>query len=77
MMSELAAARRATHFVGFRGNEYLSAVRVFGPPDMIHKVWDHRAVADIAPFAKYHDCEPSPYSYDDSNQPDDPAAKER
>ncbi len=70
------------HFVGFRGEEYHSAVNVFGAPDFIHKVWDHRAVADVTQndtvvFAKYHDCDPSPYSFDDSNQLDDPAAAER
>jgi hypothetical protein len=70
------------HFIGFRGEEYHSAVRVFGPPDFIHRVWDVRAVSEIAPhdtavFAKYDRLSPSPYSYDDSNQPGDPAARER
>lgn len=40
--------RRAVHFVGFRGDEYLSAVRAFGPPDFIHRGWDLRAQREIA-----------------------------
>lgn len=39
---------RAIHFVGFRGDEYLSAVRVFGRPTFIHRGWDRRARRDIA-----------------------------
>ncbi len=70
-----------THFVGFRGEEYHSAVRAFGLPDFVHKTYDIRALQDIAPhdrviFAKEYS-RPSQYSYDDSNQLDDPAAKER
>jgi hypothetical protein len=70
------------HFVGFRGEEYNSAIRVFGLPDFIHRVWDMRAVQEIAAndivvFAKYHNQPPCEYTYDDSNQADDPAAKER
>ncbi len=40
--------RRCTHFVGFRGDEYLSAVRAFGKPDFIHRGWDLRARREIA-----------------------------
>ena len=36
------------HFVGFRGEEYLSAIRVFGRPDFIHRGWDMRARREIA-----------------------------
>jgi hypothetical protein len=72
----------AVHFVGFRGEEIHNARKVFGEPDFYHRVWDHRALCDIAPgdivvLAKYHDKDPSPYSFDDSNEPDDPAARER
>jgi hypothetical protein len=72
----------AVHFVGFRGEELHSARRVWGNPDFYHRVWDRRAIQDIAPcdivvFAKYDPESPSEYSFDDSNQPDDPAAKER
>jgi hypothetical protein len=41
--------RPAVHFVGFRGEEYHSAVRVFGPPDVYHRVWDQRAQREVAP----------------------------
>lgn len=40
--------RGAIHFVGFRGNEYLSALRVWGRPDFIHIGWDRRANREIA-----------------------------
>jgi hypothetical protein len=39
----------AVHFVGFRGDEYSRALRVFGPPDFIHRGWDLRAQREIAP----------------------------
>ncbi|UIP06629.1 hypothetical protein LY632_13225 [Erythrobacter sp. SDW2] len=47
-----AAARakaRLVHFVGFRDDRYWNAVRVFGPPDMIHEAWDRYAADDTAP----------------------------
>lgn len=37
------------HFIGFRGDEYPRAVRIFGRPDFIHRYWDYRALGDIAP----------------------------
>lgn len=40
--------RPCIHFVGFRGDEYGSAVRVWGEPDFIHRFWDRRAQRDIA-----------------------------
>ncbi len=39
----------AVHFVGFRGDEYTRACRIFGPPDFIHRGWDLRAQREIAP----------------------------
>ena len=36
------------HFVGFRGEEYRRAAKIFGLPDMIHRVLDPRAVAEFA-----------------------------
>jgi len=36
------------HFVWFRGDEYLSAVRVWGQPDFVHMGWDSRARREIA-----------------------------
>jgi hypothetical protein len=41
--------RPALHFVGFRDDSFARAIRVFGQPDFIHRVWDHRAVGDVAP----------------------------
>lgn len=39
----------ALHFVGFRGDEYARAVRIFGPPDFIHIGWDRWAKMEIMP----------------------------
>lgn len=39
----------ALHFIGFRGGEYLSAVRVWGLPDFVHRNFDRRALGDFAP----------------------------
>lgn len=61
----------ALHFVGFRGDEYLRAVQVFGRPDFIHIGWDHWAKlevfpGDVAVFAKgTADDAPSVYSFPD------------
>lgn len=49
--------RPALHFIGFRGDEYLSALRVFGPPDFFHIGWDRWArmeivEGDVAIFAR-------------------------
>jgi hypothetical protein len=41
--------KHATHFVGFRGDEFSSAVRVFGRPDFYHFVYDSRVAGDVAP----------------------------
>ncbi len=38
-----------THFVGFRGDEFNRAIKVFGPPHMIHHDWDRRAESEIEP----------------------------
>lgn len=39
----------ALHFVGFRGEEFWSAVRIWGRPDFIHRKWDQRARREIGP----------------------------
>lgn len=39
--------RHLTHFVGFKGDEYVRAVRVFGLPDFVHPGWDLRAQREI------------------------------
>ena len=36
------------HFIGFRGEEYWSAVRVWGHPDFVHRWHDHRMSGDVA-----------------------------
>lgn len=41
--------RPCVHFVGFRRDEWWSAIRVFGRPDFIHPSWDPRARREIAP----------------------------
>lgn len=41
--------RRCVHFVGFRDDRYWNAVRVFGRPDVIHRIWDRRATREIGP----------------------------
>jgi hypothetical protein len=60
------------HFVRFKDDAYLRAQRVFGKPDFIHRHWDARAVADVAPgdvvvFAEGTEHQPVwPWAYDDS-----------
>lgn len=64
----------AVHFVGFRGDEYFRAIKVFGQPDFIHNVWDRRAVdevvdGDTVVFANKQRQEyVTPYTYDDSSR---------
>jgi hypothetical protein len=41
--------RPALHFVGFRGEEYWSAIKVWGQPDFVHIGWDRYAIQAIAP----------------------------
>ncbi|WP_457349326.1 hypothetical protein [Sphingomonas sp. UYP23] len=45
----LAPITPALHFVGFRGDEYHSAVRIWGKPDFIHPAWDRWAQQDMHP----------------------------
>lgn len=73
--------RQAIHFVGFRGEEYHSAVRVFGRPDFIHPVWDTRAAREIADgdvlvFANKETPEVVRRNGDDYIEFNDPARKE-
>ena len=66
--------RPCLHFVGFRGDEYVRAVRIFGPPDFIHRGWDLRAQREIAEgdsvvFATGpHDQQPRVRSYNDIDE---------
>lgn len=62
----------AIHFVGFRGDEYCRAIRVFGLPDFIHRNNDLRLYGDVAPgdtvvFANREDLKPvKKYAFNDS-----------
>lgn len=64
--------QKCVHFVGFKGDEYNSAVKAFGKPDFIHRYWDGRAATmvvegDIVVFA--NGAKPvikSVFSFDDS-----------
>ena len=40
---------RCVHYVGFRGDEFARARRIFGGPVFIHRRWDARAQRDIGP----------------------------
>ena len=35
------------HFVGFRSDEYWSAVKVFGPPHYVHRDYDDRVFTEV------------------------------
>lgn len=71
------------HFIGFRDPQrWANAVSIWGEPHFVHHVWDRRAAREIAEgdvvvFAKYDPERPSEFSYDDSNERDDPAYLER
>lgn len=66
--------RTAVHFIGFRGEEYWSAVRVWGRPSFIHMGWDRRAQRDIAEgdvvvFARGNADQPiAPYNFPDMKE---------
>lgn len=59
------------HFVGFRGEEYWSAVSVWGKPDFYHRGYDNRmrreiGADDVIVFANgYEDDGPKWHSYPD------------
>lgn len=61
----------ALHFVGFKGNEYISAIGIFGKPDFFHRVYDNRAIAefcegDTVIFANGRENKFTEYSFNDS-----------
>lgn len=64
----------AIHFVGFTDDRYWNAVKVFGLPDIVHRLWDYRAKAEIVPgdiviFAKYDPSDqPTDFSWNDSER---------
>jgi len=45
--SRIGVADMALHFIGFRDDRFWSAVKVFGPPDFIHRRWDVRAWQEV------------------------------
>lgn len=59
------------HFIGFRGEEYWSAVKVFGPPDFVHMTHDNRMYGDVGEYdvlvfgPKAHPDRISDYSWQD------------
>ena len=69
---------QAVHFIGFKpgSQSFWNAVKVFGQPDFVHRVWDARAKFggewhpdDVSVFAKDQDRN-SPvvdFVFDDSN----------
>jgi hypothetical protein len=70
--TKYAEPHETVHFVGFKNDRYLSAVKVFGKPDFIHRFWDRRAVdevmeGDVVVFADGDETQPvNQYAYDDS-----------
>ena len=65
--------KRDVHFVRIRGDEYLSAVKVFGKPDFFHKVFDDRVIFggevgddDIIIFANGADKRFKKFTFNDS-----------
>ena len=64
----------AVHFIGFRGDEYNRAVKVFGLPDFIHRCHDNRlrfggevAPGDTLVFANGHEDKFTEFTFNDSN----------
>ena len=45
----MAEPKPAVHFVGFRGEEYWSAVRIWGRPGFIHRRNDPRMRRELHP----------------------------
>lgn len=66
-----ACSDRAVHFVGFRGEEYWSAVKIWGKPDFYHRGYDNRmrrevSSDDVIVFANgYEQSGPKWHSYPD------------
>ena len=65
--------KRDVHFVGFRGDEYRSAVKVWGKPDFFHRVFDERVIFggevgddDIIIFANGADKRYKKFTFNDS-----------
>lgn len=62
----------AFHFVGFKDDRVWNALRVFGPPDFWHRIYDQRAVVEICEgdtvlFASGDETQPvREFTHDDS-----------
>jgi hypothetical protein len=59
------------HFVGFEGDEYWSAVKIWGAPQYIHRwndkrLWTEVAEGDIVVFARSKESTICKYSFNDS-----------
>lgn len=64
---------RAIHFVGFKGEEFFSAVRVWGLPDFVHRWKDDRFKHggevhpnDLVIFANGEETKVRKYTFNDS-----------
>lgn len=64
------------HFVGFRGDEYNRAARIWGKPDFIHRANDRRMRREIADYdivIYANGCEARPSKFNASDLvPQDP-----
>jgi len=65
--------RPAVHFVGFRGDEYWSAVAIWGRPHFIHMGNDTRMrrelhATDVVVFANGSEARPSDRNYSDTTE---------
>ena len=65
--------KRDVHFVGFRGDEFHSAVKVWCKPDFFHRVFDDRVIFggevgddDIIIFANGADKRFKKFTFNDS-----------
>lgn len=38
---------RSVHYVGFKDDRFIAALKVFGRPAFIHRAWDRRALREI------------------------------
>lgn len=74
-MGEGMTASPVVHFVAFRGDEWWSAVRIWGRPTFIHRGWDRQAKGEIEEgdmviFARGTEAdEPSRWNYPDVDEP--------
>lgn len=70
-LGQESTEKSCLHFVGFKGDEFHSAVKIFGLPDFFHRVHDKRAVAefcenDMVVFANGSENRFKEFTFDDS-----------